>query len=146
MSMPNKSTNFEILIVDDDKVVSLLHKNLLKFDHIEPAVLFRNGKNALEYLNQKNCVQNCFLLLLDLNMPIINGWEFLKQVKKSAFDCKIYVVLVTSSICKKDQIQAMEFDHVIGFCEKPLLKEHIAQIEELEEVKRFFKIPRQVES
>lgn len=149
MFMPEKNPNFEILVIDDDKVVSLLHKNLLRFDHIQPAVLFRNGKKALEYLNRKNCAENCFLLLLDLHMPIINGWKFLKQLEKSTFDCTVFVVLVTSSISRKDQIHALEFEHVIDFCEKPLLKEHIAKIQALEEVKYFFKqkkkIPQAIE-
>lgn len=63
MYMPKEPTNFEILVVDDDKVVSLLHKNLLRFDHIEPPVIFSNGKNTLEYLGSKNCSDNCCLLL-----------------------------------------------------------------------------------
>lgn len=86
---------------------------------------------------------------LDLHMPIVNGWNLLKEIQNSAFDSTIYVVLVTSSTYKKDQIKALEFENVIGFCEKPLRKEHVDQIQELEELKYFFKreknIPRAIE-
>lgn len=134
--MPEQN-NFEILVIDDDKVISLLHKKLLT-NHLQPPVPFSNGRLALEYLRTKNCSDNSFLLLLDLNMPILNGWDFLKELHKNSFRCSIHVILVTSSICTRDKQTAFEFEQVIGFCHKPLQVSHLDEIRILPELKHLF--------
>ncbi len=131
--------HFEILVVDDDKISCLLHKNLLKDANIEQSPeIFRNAKRALEYLQIRNCQDNCFLIFLDLHMPLYNGWDFLNALNNSDLNCQVHVVLVTSSIQKKDELTSLCFEKVIGFCRKPLKAEHIQKVQKLEEISGYF--------
>jgi CheY-like chemotaxis protein len=83
-------------------VVTLLHKNSLKSSHIEHSpVLCYNGKEALEYLQKNDRPDKHFLILLDLNMPVLDGWKFLNKVKQNPPQAQIYVVIVTSSITNR---------------------------------------------
>src|SRR6056297_3204912 len=95
--------HLEVLVVDDDKVVTLLHKNSLKSSKIvHPPVLCYNGKEALEYLQKNDRPEKHFLILLDLNMPVLDGWKFLNRIKKNPPNAHVYVVVVTSSINQQD--------------------------------------------
>lgn len=135
----NSTGGSEVLIVDDDKVVSLLHKNSLKASHIKQSpVLCKNGKEALIYLRNADHADKHFLVLLDLNMPVLDGWEFLRKLKQDPLQSKIYVVVVTSSINKRDFLKAQNYDQVVHFCHKPLSPECILTIKKLEPVRQFF--------
>ena len=139
MYKPKLPPNFEILIVDDDKICCLLHKNLLKDANTEqPPVIFRNAKRALEYVESRNSHRNCFLIFLDLNMPLFNGWDFLNRLNSSKLNCHIHIVLATSSIQKKDEVTSTRFEKVIGFCRKPLKAEHIQKVKKLKEISGYF--------
>ena len=139
MLKPSDAGRFEVLIVDDDKVVALLHKNSLKNLHIkQPPVLCNNGKEALNYLHNADHADKHFLVLLDLNMPVLDGWNFLKSLKKNPLQGKVHVVVVTSSINRKDYLKAQTFDHVVHFCRKPLSPECILKIRKLKPVRQFF--------
>ena len=71
-----------ILLVDDDETTNFLHERLLdRLDVFEQVLVARNGAQALEILTQPNArfsSINPVLVLLDLNMPVMNGFEFLK--------------------------------------------------------------------
>ncbi|WP_051286466.1 response regulator [Salinimicrobium terrae] len=129
----------EVLVVDDDKVVTLLHKNSLKSSNIDHSpVLCYNGKEALEYLQQNDRSDKHFLILLDLNMPVLDGWKFLKELRKNPPKARVYVIVVTSSINHQDYVKAQTYDQVIQFCRKPLSAECILNIKKLEPVRQFF--------
>lgn len=126
--------------MDDDRVVALLHKNQLRCSKIEPApVICSNGGEALNYLLRKDSAENTFLVLLDLNMPVVNGWKFLKELKKDPPLAQIFVVIVTSSINQKDQEKAQKYSSVIHFCPKPLSSSCVTTIKNLEQVRQFFR-------
>ncbi|MCC8358387.1 response regulator [Salinimicrobium sediminilitoris] len=129
----------EVLVVDDDKVVTLLHKNSLKSSRIEHLpVLCYNGKEALDYLQKNDRPDKHFLILLDLNMPVLDGWKFLNKLKKNPPQAQVYVIVVTSSINQQDYLKAQTYDQVIHFCRKPLSPECILKIKKLEPVRQFF--------
>lgn len=128
----------EILVVDDDKVVGLLHKTQLRLHGINwPPVLCENGLQALEYILKRRTPGKVFLVFLDLNMPVLNGWEFLKNRKKQAPEVKIFVVIVTSSINQKDHLKAEKYAEVISFCRKPLDSPCLEKILGLEELRPY---------
>ena len=139
MSKSNSAGPFEVLVVDDDKVVALLHKNSLRSSNIDqPPVLCNNGKEALDHIKQNDGEDKHFLVLLDLNMPVLDGWKFLKKLRKDPPLGKIYVVVVTSSINQKDYLKAQTYEQVIHFCRKPLSPECFVKIKKLEPLKTFF--------
>lgn len=125
--------------MDDDKIVALLHKTQLRASKIETApVICINGKEALEHLGKNDCSTKTFLVLLDLNMPVLDGWKFLKKLRKSPFTANVFVVIVTSSINKKDLLKAQNYTSVIHFCRKPLSTACVDNIKNLEPLREFF--------
>jgi CheY-like chemotaxis protein len=102
----NKNT---IVLVDDDLTINYFHKRLLKiyFDQEFIQTCF-NGKQAIDTLlslNESLDKDDNVTVLLDLNMPVMNGWEFLAEFHsfkaELKFNCSIYII--TSSINPEDK-------------------------------------------
>ncbi len=89
-----------ILIVEDDPGHSkLIEKNLRRGGLENPIKAFENGQQALDYLNSQgnHPINQCVLLLLDLNMPVMNGVELLRILKQDAKLREIPVIILTST-------------------------------------------------
>ncbi|MGF1635917.1 MAG: response regulator [Cyclobacteriaceae bacterium] len=128
--------NLEILIVDDDEVVLLIHKAMIaEYGLPKETGAFRNGKQTLEYLLSNNQRDKNILIFLDINMPLMNGWELLEAIEEHNLLSNIYVIMVTSSINPADKAKSSEFDKIIDFVEKPLSEDVIAKIKENEVLK-----------
>lgn len=115
-----------VLNVDDDDVTLMLHKMLVKAtgfcDEVEN---FISGESALEYLQGDSfSVESNYIILLDINMPGMSGWDFLERIEHIN-GLKAYVALVTSSIDSRDQEKAKNYQKVIDFFIKPLNKNHL---------------------
>lgn len=118
MGNPNK-----ILLVDDDPIFLTLAELAIKKEQ-ESIEIFKamNGEEAIKFLQS----QSVDIIFLDLNMPVMNGWEFLdafSQVDNSGN--QIYIL--TSSIDPSDQRKADENPFVTSMLEKPLDKEKISK-------------------
>ena len=111
-------TSKPILLVEDDSVDAMTVKRALKDLKVtNPLVLQNNGEEALKYLrtddNNKPCV-----ILLDLNMPKMNGIEFLKIAKADAVFRQIPVIVLTTSKDDRDKVESFQFS-VAGYIVKP---------------------------
>lgn len=121
-----------LFVIDDDKIYHFLFKNLLKQNDIQAkATFFVNGADAIEFI--KNCAQEELpdLILLDINMPIMNGWQFLEEysrVKTSlSKDCVIY--MISSSNNDVDIDRAKSFNGIVkDYFLKPICKEDLDKI------------------
>jgi CheY-like chemotaxis protein len=111
----------KVLIIDDDPIILVLHKSITVRSGLctEP-LSFQNGKAALDYLRKESSAEEKYLLLLDIHMPIMNGWEFLDTIKSSALWEQIKVILISSSIDARDHEKAKQYSQVIRYIEKPL--------------------------
>lgn len=112
--------SLDIIIVDDDAIVLFLHKTLIsKTQDDFPVFAFESAEEALFHvINKKE--ESSFLILLDINMPAMNGWQFLEQLQDIHFSHQVFVAMVTSSINKADKIKAQDYPSIISFLEKPL--------------------------
>jgi CheY-like chemotaxis protein len=119
-----------VLLVDDDDATNFMSRLVIEragiTEHIEIAL---NGREAIEYLNQTvkqaetaHTTVPSILILLDINMPIMDGWEFLQAYK--ALDSnpkdKIIIVMITTSTNPEDERRAEKIHEVAGFAHKPL--------------------------
>ncbi|MFT5737821.1 MAG: CheY-like chemotaxis protein [Maribacter sp.] len=115
-----------ILLVDDDEASNFLHSifiNKLEMEIEVNAAI--NGQEALDFIlskGQDSLALPC-MVMLDLRMPIVDGWEFLRmyeeQVSKELKE-QLMVVLVTISDNQADKDRATNNPHIVDFAQKPL--------------------------
>lgn len=117
-----------IILIDDDPVENLINSKLLEnLDLAEQIRKFANGHEGINYLRilaQLNRPPD--LILLDLNMPVMDGFEFLRQyhVLETNFIRRIKVIVLTSSLNQSDYTTA-KLIGCDGYLVKPLTKEKI---------------------
>lgn len=112
----------KVLIIDDDPGVLFLHELMVTESGLdENPLVFCKANDALEYIKFKTCPKQLFLLFLDINMPRMNGWDFLDQLINNPAACRIKVIMVTSSLSFSDRAKAREYTNlIIDFWEKPI--------------------------
>lgn len=114
-----KITNRPILLVEDDQVDKMTVVRALKEIHVtNPLVHRENGEEAVHYL-QEPASEKPYIILLDLNMPIMNGLEFLKAVKNDGKLKRIPIVVLTTSEEQQDKINSFDLG-VAGYMAKPV--------------------------
>lgn len=115
-----------ILVVDDDSIDVMAVKRAMKDACIDnPLVHRQNGEEALDYLSDSNSHEPC-LILLDLNMPKMNGIEFLNAVKSDAGLRRIPVLVLTTSNEQNDVVTCFELG-AAGYMLKSLDYEEFAE-------------------
>ncbi len=121
----------QVYIVDDDQVVILLHKLQVKKQELfDQTQVFFDAKKALDTITPLDSEEQRILIFLDINMPEMNGWEFLTLLKERINYADIKVVIVTSSLSKSDKEKGKEFDMVIDFWEKPMVPAQLVKLKE----------------
>jgi CheY-like chemotaxis protein len=114
-----KITNKPILLVEDDQVDTMTVMRALKEIHVtNPLVHLENGEDAVNYLRDPQKEKPC-IILLDLNMPIMNGIEFLQVVKNDNKVRCIPVVVLTTSEEQQDKVNSFNLG-VAGYMAKPV--------------------------
>lgn len=118
-------------IIDDDPIYVLCTKRIMELaDFCESFLIFHNGKEALDRLTAiiKNGEHLPALILLDLNMPVMDGWEFLDEFIKVPAPQKITIYIVTSSIDPADVERAKQYDNVNNYLVKPVTVNTLKEI------------------
>jgi len=106
------------MLVEDDNVDAMTVKRALKDLQVtNPLIHQVNGEDALTYLQNSNGNKPC-VILLDLNMPKMNGIEFLKVVKANPELRQIPVVVLTTSKDERDKVETFQLS-VAGYIVKP---------------------------
>jgi len=122
-----------IWIIDDDALfIMITRNNIRKSGVVCITEDFKNGKDALHEIKERARVGEHIpnILLLDLNMPLIDGWDFLVAFKSIPLDSRknIKIYICTSSIDPKDLKRAEAIEEVTSFLEKPINIEVIQKI------------------
>lgn len=126
----------QIFLVDDDVIFRTASSILLKQNLPDyGSVPFENGEEACDALlaltQSKESLPE--LMFLDINMPVMNGWEVLEELKtalpKICQDIKIYIL--TSSIAPEDMNLSKTYDFINGYITKPLTTNDIDNIKEV---------------
>ena len=120
----------KILLVDDDDATHYITEKVLRQSEAEVDLLkARHGREALDIVREVCQNEECpELILLDIKMPVMDGFEFLEQLQKAAdlSTTTIRIVLLSSSTHYLDVAKAKEYP-VIGFVEKPLTLEKLSR-------------------
>ncbi|MEP3210096.1 MAG: response regulator [Maribacter sp.] len=124
-----------ILLVDDDEISHLFNKIFIGKLNLNVDLDFAlNGKEALHLLapaNGSSTILLPCLVLLDVNMPVMGGWEFLKAYVEEVHPDtrkKVTIVMLTTSADEADMIKVMNNPHVKEYVKKPLSEEAIRQL------------------
>lgn len=110
------------LVIDDDEVVTFLHETLLKLaGGLNEIHAFNNGREALRFLEQHKGEDDCrYMVLLDINMPVMDGWDFLEAANGFLLKQCVSLYILSSSIDRNDISKAKGYGVVDGFLHKPL--------------------------
>jgi CheY-like chemotaxis protein len=112
---------FRTLIVDDDSIIIFIHKKLVGRCGFPVAPeTYLNGREALDNLIASADESTHSLILLDINKPVMSGWEFLDAIQDQPFAKHMKVAMVTSSVDASDKLKAKTYSQVNGFLEKPI--------------------------
>ncbi|MBZ9631265.1 response regulator [Salegentibacter sp. LM13S] len=118
-------------IIEDDPVHQLLTQNYVKLTGmVDNLMLCKNGMEAYNLLKSLITAGETVpeLILLDLNMPIWDGWQFLEEFIKIPVDQKITIFILTSSINEDDFRKAEMFDLTSNYLIKPIKLEKLKSV------------------
>ena len=121
------------MLVDDNPDDNFFHEREIKKSNLVNTVITKNtGMEALEYLKSKevNNDPNPDLIFLDINMPRMNGWEFLEgyDLLDKKLQHPAIIIMLTNSQNPDDKARAMTWSFVSDYITKPLTKEVMTDI------------------
>lgn len=120
-----------ILLIDDDPITNFANQLLLEDLAVAEQVLVAtNGQEALQRIRQLGAGGTCpELILLDINMPVMNGFEFLEAYEGfgSAQKQSVVILMLTTSMNPGD-VQRLQQVHIQGFLNKPLTEEMVRDL------------------
>ena len=123
----------QLTMVDDDDVFVFLTTRMLeKYQLVDLIKIFDNGYDALVFIkeNLDNIEALPDIILLDLSMPIMDGWQFLNEFVKinPKIGKKITIYICSSSISPDDLARAKAINAVSDFIIKPMTKEKLVEM------------------
>ena len=123
-----------VMLVDDDESTNELHELVLEEEGCtERIIVFEYAEKALNYLSGKTSNRlyaKPDIVFLDLNMPRMNGWEFLDEYQKlpAELTAGIVVCLLTTSLNPDDKVRGEKHTQLSGYYSKPLTRAIINEV------------------
>lgn len=114
-----------VFIIDDDSIHQRIAQIMIqKHQLFDQYTSYTDAEKAYSFLKE-NCLEPQLLpdvILLDLNMPVTDGWDFLELYETIREDLKkpIRIFIVSSSVDDKDKVRSQTYSSVVGFISKPL--------------------------
>jgi CheY-like chemotaxis protein len=124
-----------ILLIDDDEPTNFLNRRMLEgMDCADKIQVIQKAQEALTYLNKLAVSEDATpfpdIIFLDINMPAMDGWEFLEAVRSimKAKKKPIMLIMLTTSLNPEDEQKARDSEQVAAFKNKPLSREMVKDI------------------
>jgi len=126
-----------ILLIDDDEPTNFLNRMTLEQVGCARQIrIVQSGQEALDFLMHRGKyaqVQDCphpDLIFLDINMPAMDGWEFLEKYRQLSATQKasIVMIMLTTSLNPDDEQRALSIPEINGFENKPLKADRLKEI------------------
>lgn len=139
----------KVFCIDDDQITLVLCGLVIKkSDFAKEVITATNGKEGLAWFSTYFSKNNTGprqaapeIIFLDLNMPVMNGWDFLEDylMKYAERLPETKVVILSSTVNPEDFLRANRYDIVIDFINKPLTPEGLEELMEHEQLTTYFK-------
>lgn len=138
MAVKKPQSSFRnVMLIDDSEIDNFINQKMIEgCNFAENVYVHTSSKSALEFL--KNFDRNGVfpkeltpgIIFLDINMPIMDGFQFAEEFQKFGQDLKdvIKIVFLTTSLNPQDQEKAMKTPGVLKYINKPLTREHLTDI------------------
>ena len=129
-----------LLVIDDDDINIFIIKKIVEKTGLNINMVSKgNGQLALDYIKgiMLNPSEFPQLMLIDINMPIMNGWEFLENYQRdfAAIYKDTKIVVLSSTIDPEDVKKTQKYSTVLTFVSKPITKSSLEEIERLLSIK-----------
>lgn len=122
-----------VLLIDDDEATNFFNEVVLEESgYVEEIIIKQSGFDALRYLTNK--IEGNYpqpeLIFLDINMPGMDGWEFIEAYKNLPTNqrANAIIIMLTTSLNPDDQEKAESYQVISTFMHKPLSKAHLDEI------------------
>lgn len=128
-------TPINVLLIDDNYAVNFLHADILETDfekEVNEIKTFESAINAIYFLTERAEKGGLFpdLIFLDINMPRMNGWDFIEAIKdfKQLKETTIFIVSASDNPSDYEKANEIYADYIEGYVEKPLSDIVIAEL------------------
>ena len=120
-----------LLVVDDDDINLFIIKKIVEKTGFDIDMVSRsNGQQAIDYINEAIAQNNPLpkMILIDINMPVMNGWEFIEAYEALTIEHKVDMYILSSSVYENDIEKTKSYKAVKGFISKPLSMERLTEL------------------
>jgi len=123
-------SKINLLVIDDDDInIFIIKKIVEKTGYNVDMTAKTNGQLAIDYLKEIIDTPNFpNLILIDINMPILNGWEFIEAYELLGNTHKVDMYMLSSSVYENDIEKAKSYKTVKGFISKPLSIDRLIEL------------------
>ncbi|RZL41003.1 MAG: response regulator [Pedobacter sp.] len=130
------NNKINLLLIDDDDINIFIIKKIVEKTGFDINMTAKsNGQLAIDYL--KDLIENNqpipHLILIDINMPVMNGWEFVEAYGTLGITQDVDLYILSSSVYENDIEKTKSYSNVKGFISKPLSMERLTEL--LKEIK-----------
>lgn len=114
-----------IWVIDDDAIYQIIVNKIIQKSEMFSAISsFKNGKEAIDAVTNSLKDNEILpdIILLDINMPVMDGWEFMEEMTllKPSITKQIIVYVVSSSIAAEDKNKSKTYPDILGYLSKPV--------------------------
>ncbi len=121
----------KLVFIDDDEATNFYHQIILeKCNLSQDDIFFQRPEEALNYFEKLKISNEALpdVIFLDINMPKIDGWMFLKKFEDFDFEHTPIVLMLTTSLNPSDKSRAENNPLIKGLIDKPLTKKHLEDL------------------